>query len=502
MMEDVEIRRRRRIIWIVLTIISLPFLFCAYQRMYGINLLKAKLHDLKRAGEEMDYRKFARPVPAAESNAVVALTNLFPYLDAVDGLLRGRPPEARLEADHRQRPYFNVDEWEFKVWVGDVRESRTNDWASFTSEFELHTNLLADVLSALRLPEFHSGYDPDDGFAKLPMEALMNSRRVGKLLAAGFSFHVRQGRFDEAAECLVALLRLVRWMRHDRLIISEMIGHARFYTTRQLIWQGLQLDGWTDEQLAAWSAAIGRLDFAGQMIDGHRMERALGYNHFRRLGGQTGNAIQRKNAWDTAWETLERNSMNEYFNLPMWRLVWREQDYCQNLDSWTARINQLRSAREVGWLALLRARKGGGPLPFQPTEFRSPPDTWWNSHRYLFSRNSFAFLDADGTARKVMSVVAARRITAAAIAIRRYVDRHGKTPPSLDDLVPEFLQSIPKDPMDLKPLRYRNDGDSWSLYSIGENGTDDGGDFSPLKPGAEPVGVMDRKDIVWPQTAK
>ena len=53
-----------------------------------------------------------------------------------------------------------------------------------------------------------------------------------------------------------------------------------------------------------------------------------------------------------AWDNMERNAVNECFHVPIWYLVWREQDYVLNLDSWNAGINHLKSTKEVGWIAV------------------------------------------------------------------------------------------------------------------------------------------------------
>lgn len=48
-------------------------------------------------------------------------------------------------------------------------------------------------------------------------------------------------------------------------------------------------------------------------------------------------------------------------------------------------------------------------------------------------------------------------------------------PERLDDLVPEHLAAIPRDPCADAPLSYRRDGDGCLLWSVGDDGVDDGG---------------------------
>ncbi len=69
------------------------------------------------------------------------------------------------------------------------------------------------------------------------------------------------------------------------------------------------------------------------------------------------------------------------------------------------------------------------------------------------------------------------------LAVRRWQLEHGGKPPAaLADLVPGCIPAIPEDPFSSKhePLRYRTDGTGWAVYSVGDDGKDDGGHYSLL----------------------
>jgi len=70
---------------------------------------------------------------------------------------------------------------------------------------------------------------------------------------------------------------------------------------------------------------------------------------------------------------------------------------------------------------------------------------------------------------------ALRRAAVARIAVERYRLKHGKLPDALEQLVPEFLDRLPSDPFDDKPLRYVIRDGKPVIYSIGRDRTDDGG---------------------------
>jgi hypothetical protein len=91
------------------------------------------------------------------------------------------------------------------------------------------------------------------------------------------------------------------------------------------------------------------------------------------------------------------------------------------------------------------------------------------------------------------------------IALKRYQLKYGKYPADLNSLVPEFVSTVPLDPVDGKPLRYRPNADgTFLLYSVGENGEDDGGDPS-LEKGIQSSSFYWQNthalDWVWPQPA-
>jgi hypothetical protein len=72
------------------------------------------------------------------------------------------------------------------------------------------------------------------------------------------------------------------------------------------------------------------------------------------------------------------------------------------------------------------------------------------------------------------------RTARVAIAVERWRAAHGgQIPDSLDGLVPAFLPSIPIDPFDGQPLRFKKLAKGHVVYSVGPNGQDDGGKERP-----------------------
>lgn len=73
------------------------------------------------------------------------------------------------------------------------------------------------------------------------------------------------------------------------------------------------------------------------------------------------------------------------------------------------------------------------------------------------------------------------RAARAAMAAERFRLDNGQFPTSLEQLVPSYLEKVPLDPFDQRPLRYRLTGERAVFYSVGEDLKDDGGDVGPRK---------------------
>jgi len=65
---------------------------------------------------------------------------------------------------------------------------------------------------------------------------------------------------------------------------------------------------------------------------------------------------------------------------------------------------------------------------------------------------------------------------AVACALERYRLANGEYPETLDALQPRFIETLPHDVIGGQPLKYHpTDNGQFALYSVGWNGTDDGG---------------------------
>ena len=104
---------------------------------------------------------------------------------------------------------------------------------------------------------------------------------------------------------------------------------------------------------------------------------------------------------------------------------------------------------------------------------------------------------------------AERRVIITGVALKRYFEKYGQYPETLQVLAPEFLKSVPMDFMNGQPLHYKlAEPGRFLLYSVGLDGVDNGGKI-PTPPTEEekiarlthPTTPVPESDIVWPLAA-
>ena len=107
----------------------------------------------------------------------------------------------------------------------------------------------------------------------------------------------------------------------------------------------------------------------------------------------------------------------------------------------------------------------------------------FSRHRLLKGFNSIGWVMTLWQRRQVNELaerlhnraIARERLLMAELAVRCYQSGQGRLPSGLTQLVPTYLQEVPSDPFSGRPVIYHPQGTNWLLYSVGEDGADDGG---------------------------
>ena len=97
------------------------------------------------------------------------------------------------------------------------------------------------------------------------------------------------------------------------------------------------------------------------------------------------------------------------------------------------------------------------------------------SRRNYYILSSMLLPALGNTIIKEANGLAQVRTAQAALAVERFRLAHRRLPENLNELVPQFLSAVPIDPFDGQALRYHRLAKGYVIYSVGQDGHDDGG---------------------------
>jgi hypothetical protein len=392
-------------------------------------------------------------------------------------------------------------------------EIRTKEGSNSWEEIEA---ALAEDNEALKLlsqivdcPILDFNLNYKDGVDKIKILHLSPLKRSAQKLSAEAMNNLHREDTASATKNVSSMLALVNGASNDRVLISELVRIAIAQIAVPVAWEILQSTNITDEQLAALQRGWMNLNFIRGDENALVMERAIGEITLTKWRNSNSELQSYFNLMEQFADHDQKDTVFDKFKIKfkvsMWRHWWSYPDELRVLKGDQVLLETARSV-ETNYSFLTARLQQEDQL--QTLFITTNEETVWFSNpkemdMHLMLSASLRGLSA--VFNKVMRVEVARQAVVTAIALKRYQLKHGDYPPNLNSLVPEFLTSVSLDPVDGKPLRYRPNADgTFVLYSIGENGKDDGGNPS-LEKGVESSNLNWQNphalDWVWPQPA-
>jgi len=484
-------------------------LFLVEERVRGARALRAWEDEMRGRGEKLGITEIA---PAIPTNPAVRI------VDPVDaqGILglaiapQNAPGGMQMVASGKARLIWAADQWL-------ERDGQTNGWRGHAEALGAMRAPLAELRSVLTNRSLFIRLDYEQGFEMLlPHLGKMKSAMLA--LNAGTVCALHEGRLDEAYENLVAATDLLDLVGNEPLLISQLVRIADAAIIQGGLWEALQADVCTDDQLAVLQERWAVQDFVaglGRSLEGERALAALAYDlrrySVRQLlemmgdlqslgfGGGGGSTGPRSEVVEMFGPVLDLGrNVRRAVHLACWRFAWVRHDQLYHHRALQTMIEAARRAAEDRqWQASSGGRSEHGyDRPFGSSSLVQLGAydrlRYWLSPMILPSMNSA--LD------KAARMDVGKEQIVAAIALKRHRLRHGRLPPTLEALVPEFLDAVPRDWFAAAPLRYRpEEAGDFLLYSVGVDGVDDGGDSRDSKD--EVRSVHAGRDLVWPQRA-
>ncbi len=501
--------RARRITFILFALVALAIGFWLggfYFRSKGA-VLKYR-QQLIASGEKLTLAELVPPIVPSESNSAGILFQATRLNNLPGCIVSNPPPAMRMVAPGKAMIGWTQPDIRYLLEMTNSWEEADAALAQYAGAFELLHQIIEH-------PALDFGLAYQQG-PTLLLPHLSPIKGAAQRLAAAVICHLHRGDVASAVTDLRAVLALVKGTEQERLVISQLVRMAIAAIAFSANWELLQAPNLTDAQLATLQQDWTDLRFIQEAENALAMERAMGLTTmermksssaaFRQMVGSLGPAGPGSTPGATGGlgqlsESLvhgARMTGKEF----MWRVVWSYPDEFRALQGEQIQLDALRQARTNGYFrdALQEQEARLARLHINPPEV--PEDVNITLELDLRSFLSESVLVLDKFIARVMRIEVTRQIAIAEIALKRYQLRHGSYPPDLAALVPDLLPAIPRDPVDGRPLRYRRNADAaFLLYSIGEDGVDNGGDAKSADAKFAGNNWIQGRDWVLPQPA-
>jgi hypothetical protein len=281
---------------------------------------------------------------------------------------------------------------------------------------------------------------------------------IGKVLACDAEAHLELGDSAGALADFELILNLSERAATPSILIGHLIRRSLIMLDIGVVKLGVERHAWTDSQLETIERNLGRIALRSELIEAYRFERAFLNEIISRYSRKAFSSLVSAIGPDKQEQLMPPLMPTSI----LWTLRpggWTNEDQCAYSEGTQSLIENLEAATPE---SLLKSER-----TFADTR---------NPMRVL--RTPFTALGLPSIATVSKGTIYTQTLvdeTRTACAIERYRLAHGALPPSLAALCPEYLSTVPLDPMSGQSLHYRpGSGDSYILYSVGWNQKDDG----------------------------
>lgn len=395
------------------------------------------------------------------------------------------------------------------AWAqADVRNEKTNTWDEVQAAAADEQELVKLLETIIDRPLLDFQLDYGVGFSLL-LPHLAPLKHFAQRLSSTAICDLQRGDTESAVPKIRAILAIVRGMEDERLIISQLVRIASANIGVAATWEFLQSPKVRDEQLAILQREWTDAEFLPGAENALLMERAMSEAAGARMRQSSAEFRQNATMYSrgtssaglSGWAEQAANSAVLKTKESMWRFAWSDPDELKMLRGHQAILNAIRQARTNQAFATAFRQKETGLAALGVKPQSDSDKGYFGIDENVSSMMSQSLVSIQRVPQRVFRTEVARQIVITAIALKRYQLRYGAYPPGLAALKPDFATEVPRDPMDGKPLRYRLNSDgTYVLYSVGEDGKDDGGDSSPTTP-SKTTNWLQGRDWVWPLVA-
>ncbi len=427
-------KQRRKIKVSSILLLLLFFGICAFA-IFRLRLkwkLNTRIEDIRAAGYPATCAELDAwyTIPVDAENAAHTILDAFSfYQDWDKDELKPLPLVGRADLPARTEPL-------------------TDEMKSLINEYIADNNEAIELLhTGAKIEHCRYPVDYSAGF-QTQLPSLSDIRRGCQMLNLEALLYAENGQVALSIDSLLSGYGLARSLAKEPMFVCQLVRLACEGLTTSTLERVVNKVQLTDEQLIALSEHLRHVESASDMFPAFVGERCMGLNIFKNPAslGSDGRPIlvvfQAVGLADMD-AAIFLDMMSDYMEAA--RLPYHErQKVMDALDARLSSLSEIHILAKQVMPALLRINM---------IELRA---------------------------------IAKLRVARAGLAVQRYRLATGAIPGTLSQLVPVYLDAVPKDPFDDKELRYKKHETGFVIYSINEDLSDDGGTEKPKKQRGKP----------------
>lgn len=419
--------RKLRVSHVLIILLLIGAVAFAYFRLSLRWKLQARIDAIRAAGYPVTCAELNQwyKIPEDAENAAYTIIDAFSYYQQWNSEeLKSLPLIGRAELPARTEPLAE----ETKALIG---------------QYIADNNEALELLHAAAAIE-HCRYPIDfsAGFATMVPD-LANIRRGAMLLNLDAVLHAESGEAALATRSVISGFGLARSLAKEPLIVSQLVCAACQGLAVSSLEHIINRTEFTDEQLVEIAECIYKTERTSDISCGFVGERCMMSNFFM------------------APETVSPGLFDGVPPAPILELYkalgLSEMDAIIYLDVMDGYLKTIQ-------LPLHRRQESAKAIE---DKIRAISKIHILLHKLMPSFSRTITID--------IKRIAGLRTARFALAVERYRLAFGELPDTLADLVPTYIEAVPKDPFDGDDLRYKKVKTGYVVYSIGEDKSDDGG---------------------------
>ncbi len=395
-------------------------------------------------------------------------------------------------ARFKTNPYAAPPFFGMAVQGGDVTD-RKEAAKVVLNGFNMFSPVIEELRTASHRPyvRFNIAYENPDKIAiLLPHLAVL--RHVCRIVSARATAELALGQTDKALDDVILALYLTEAPKAEAIVISQLVRFAELHEAIQPINIGLREHQWSDADIQHLQAALDKID----LIEGIKLSldgetTVFADSSFDQLKAAR-NPLKLLTTWGMMMSEGRGIVDNPFTDVLFWVAVPRGWFDLEQVNYHRLAEQQIGSSIDLERRCVYPDKAAQGDKAIQDVHALGPIHNVL--HHEVFALVGLPALSK--LAKKTAGAQVEVDLTRVACALERYRLAHSQYPEDLNTLSPQFIGTLPHDPIKGGPLNYHRTQDGFALYSVGWNETDDGGK-AVSRSGRNPRPDPDQGDWVW-----